>query len=378
MNVLFVVPSYPPATAYGGPLESTRRLAHELASRGAHVKVLTTNADGRRVTPVPTDHDIMTAPRLTVRYCARRGGESISPQLLGHLPRAVAWADVVHLTGVYSFPTLPTLAACRARRKPLVWCPRGSLQRWAGTRRPAAKTVWEAAARTLAPRDLVLHVTSAAEANAAAARVPARRVVVIPNGIDVPATPHRPARDGPLSILFLGRLDPIKGLERLLQACGILAARGIPFRLEVAGDGAPAYRERLERLTKECGIESRVRFLGHVDGAAKEEAFMSADVLVLPSHSENFGMVVAEALARGVPVVASRSTPWQDLDPRGCGRSVDAEPQHLADALADLVGAPLEEMGARGRAWMKQDFAWSAVGSRLFRLCRELAKEPTG
>jgi glycosyltransferase involved in cell wall biosynthesis len=98
---------------------------------------------------------------------------------------------------------------------------------------------------------------------------------------------------------------------------------------------------------------------------AKTNAFNSADICVAPSHSENFCMVVAEALAHRVPVIASTGTPWQGLEEHGCGLWVDNTPASLAAAVQTLRARPMGEMGSRGRAWMIRDFSWDSVAREM-------------
>jgi glycosyltransferase involved in cell wall biosynthesis len=104
-----------------------------------------------------------------------------------------------------------------------------------------------------------------------------------------------------------------------------------------------------------------VTFVGQVSGQTKRHFFEAIDLAVVPSHTENFGIVVAEALAHGVPVVASKGMPWQRLEERGCGLWVDNSPASIAHAIRQMTGAPLAEMGRRGREWMIEEFSWERV-----------------
>jgi glycosyltransferase involved in cell wall biosynthesis len=286
----------------------------------------------------------------------------------------VRWADVVTVSGVYSFPTIPTLLLCRLAGKPVVWFPHGSFQRWEGGTKPNLKRAWDAACDALlAPGRSVVRATSEAEAADCRARIPRAGVVVVPNGVDVPSP--LPARDwlpgGILRLLYLGRLHPIKGIGNLLRAVGMLA--DLPVRLEICGSGEAGYERELRSLASELGPGDAVRFRGHVDGEEKSAAFLRADLCVVPSFSENFGMVVAEALAHGVPVIAGRGTPWAELESRGCGLWVENSPASLAEAVRRLRTEPLEDMGRRGREWMAGSFGWKAVASSMVAIYERMA-----
>jgi glycosyltransferase involved in cell wall biosynthesis len=372
MKVAHITPSFWPAEAYGGATESTYQLCRHLSQRGCRVRVLTTNADGRNSTiDVATESEI-DADAFRIRYCARRIGESVSPQYLRQLPGLIQWCDVVHLTGVYSFPTLPTLLFCRLFHKPIMWSPRGALQRWDGSTSPAAKAVWEGLCRTLLSDRAALHVTSPQEEEASRRRLPGHRVCMVPNGVVVPTRIEHAADGAALRLLYLGRLDPKKGIENLFAACSLLRERGPSWVLTVAGKGEKQYTLSLQNLVADLHLGDVVRLVGHVSGVAKERVFAEADVVVVPSHTENFGMVVAEALARGVPVIASTGTPWARLSEMKCGLWVDNKPASLASAIMTMGCMSRVEMGLRGREWMSNEFAWSDRASQMIRGYEEL------
>ncbi len=374
LAVLHVVPSYWPATAYGGPIESVHGLCVALAKGGTRIEVLTTDADGDRRLELPSGRDREPVPGLRVRYARRFAGDSIAPGLLARLAAAVGRADVVHLTAVYSFPTLPTLAAARMTSRGVVWSPRGSLMEWQGATRRGSKRLWRLACRLLAPRRTLLHATSEEEAESSRNAFPRLDAMVIPNGVSIPEPFERPPRGEELRLTFLGRLHPIKGLENLLDACAVARARGFEkWSLRIAGGGERAYREELERRADVAGLGDRVRFLGPVAGEDKEDLLRTTDVVVVPSHSENFGIVVAEALAHGCAVVASTGTPWRRLEAEGCGFWVDPEPERLAAVLARLPASDLAAMGRAGQAWMRREFSWESAARRMVEAYRKVA-----
>ena len=390
MRVCHIVPSFYPAHVYGGPIQTLYHLCLHVAQKGCEVRVLTTDANGpRAVLNVEKKREVEFSERLHVRYCERLISHSVSPDLISELLRYIRWADVVHLTGVYSFPTIPALVACRLLDKPVAWSPHGALQRWRGTTRLHLKGLWESICRFVRPSRLALYVSSEEEARESSDRFPSVRTAVIPNGIEVPERLSHVSANGTLRLLYLGRLDPIKGIELLLEACRMLDGcvsdrRGnIPsdndsrksprsWSLTLAGGGDPAYAGNLRALIERLGLSENVTMVGEVQGELKERVFENADVVVVPSHRENFGMVVAEALAHRLPVIASTGTPWKRLQEIGCGLWVDNDAGSLAAAIQQIRQMPRAEMGSRGQKWMRNEFSWQSRAEDTIELYKTL------
>lgn len=366
MRVLLVSPSCYPALAYGGPPESVYRLANALADADCEVKVLTTDANGTARLAIETNRDVTISARLTIRYCSRTFGEASSIPLLPVLHEWVAWSDIVHLNAVYSFTTIPTLLVSAILDKPLVWSPRGAFQEWAGVRRKRLKRVWDLVCRGLRPVRVGLHATSRQEQLAIERRFHRGLTAVIPNIVDLPSIPSRSCRQSPeLRLLYLGRLHPIKALENLIEACAMLASSATPWQLTIAGDGHPDYVASLRSLMLSRGLAERVHLAGTVAGDAKERLFERSDVLILPSHSENFGLVVPEALAHGVPVIASDRTPWSSLESVGCGICAPNDAGSLADAVLRIRLMDRVAMGDAGRRWVADTFTSVPVATQM-------------
>jgi len=366
LKILHVSPYFMPARAYGGRAQSLYRLCLNLARLGCEVRVLASNGDGPgKVLEVQTGSEVAVAAGFEVTYLGRLARQAVAPGLLMRLPFEMHRAEVVHLTGVYSFPTIPTLLACKLLRKPLVWSPRGDLLRWRGSRGRIAKQVWEIACRIAAPRATMLHLASEEERRASLRRFPKFATTVIPNAVRVPPNVKHIAAAGTLRLGYLGRLHAKKGVDNLLDACRILKSRGIDFSLVIAGSGRARYTRWLTRRIAKLELNKVVRMADHVHGAAMREFFESIDLLVMPSHGESFASAVAEALAYSVPVVASRGTPWSRLVEHGCGLWIDNTPELLADAIGQMRTMPLEQMGQRGREWMAAEFSWDAAAREV-------------
>jgi glycosyltransferase involved in cell wall biosynthesis len=217
-----------------------------------------------------------------------------------------------------------------------------------------------------------LNVTSQEEAKTSAARIRNAGVKIIPNGVDIPDADQgrvwRP--DGRTRLLFIGRLHPIKGIENLLQALARLPEND--YELQICGTGEAGYVSSLHQLACKLGLVDRVTFSGYVDGSEKFRVFHNTDVCVVPSFTENFGNVAAESLALGVPVIASRGTPWREVEERGCGLWVDNSPESLWEAIHTMHARDLAEMGQRGRRWMEECFGWDMIAAQMYGVYEEL------
>lgn len=375
VKILHVIPSFYPAHRYGGPIQSVYDLCRHTVAQGNDVRVLTTTADGPDQVLYPDTTVRFLPGSIEVKYCSRLAADSVSASLIRSLPHSVRWADVVHLTAVYSFPTIPALLAAKVANKPVVWSPRGSLQRWSGSTNVRAKKYWDRLCRLVSPRRAVLHVTSDDEARESAQVYPHTPFAVIPNGVSIPESLNRHTDGRTLRLLFLGRLHPKKGIENLLAACAQLdEAAGAPWqwRLTIAGIGDPAYTASLGSLIRQLRLSERVRMAGQVSGSSKQELLEQSDLLVAPSFTENFGMTIAEALAHEVPVIASRNTPWQAIGTEGCGLWVGNDPGTLVRSILQLRTGALREMGRRGRAWMIREFSWTKRAAEMLDVYRGL------
>jgi glycosyltransferase involved in cell wall biosynthesis len=365
VNVLHVAPSFYPALVYGGPIRALHDLCLGLSALGEDVRALTTDADGtRHRLDVVRGCDVTIDGRYRVRYCRRVAAHTISPELLVALPGYVRWADVVHVTALYSFPILPALLVARSLGRPVVISPRGSLGRWGRTRRRVAKSAVDRAVKLLGGPRITFHVTSEAESADVRAVMGEVAVAVIPNGVnerefrdrrgDAGAWLRNAASlkpdDGPI-IGCLGRLHRKKALDRLVGAVPVLRAQWPRLHAVIAGPDDGEEQARLEAEARARGVTDRVHFLGPIyDDRA---AFLAGlDVFVLPSEDENFGNVIAEALAAGTPVVASRSCPWPELVEHRCGRWIEATTDQVATAVSALLSEGAHEAGLRGREFV--------------------------
>jgi len=219
-----------------------------------------------------------------------------------------------------------------------------------------------------------LHATSESEArniNGFNLGVP---VSTVPNGVDIPLPNELSSRgdierghsNGYKIALFLGRLYPVKGLPLLIEAWAQLRPAG--WELHIAGPDEAGHRVELERLVAIHGLGRAVVFLGPIDAHSKSSIFSSADLFILPSYSESFGMAIAEALAHGLPVLTTKGTPWPMLETVGCGWQVEATATGIAEGLRHATSHErpiLIAMGRKGRAYMEVEYGWDRVARKM-------------
>ncbi len=349
MKVLHVIPSLSPAR--GGPGIVLRSLAPALAARGVTVHVAATDDDGpdaRLRVPygvaLPEGGvSIFYFPRETRFY-------SFSRPLSRWLAQHVHDYDLVHVHALFSYPSVVAARQARRQSVPYMIRPLGTLSAWGlKSRRPVLKRLSIAWIEKPLLRDAAaVQATSEMEVQEILRVCPEARVIEIPNPVETPAGDvERPAPAPPFTILFLSRLDRKKGLEQLLAAFDRCVKAGADLQLIVAGGGEPDYVDPTrERASK------RIRFTGPVDAEQKRLLFSHAHLFVLPSHSENFGVAVVEAMAHGVPVLISpRVGIAGAVAEANAGAVTECDEETLAAAILKLSANPatLAEMSENAR-----------------------------
>jgi glycosyltransferase involved in cell wall biosynthesis len=355
MKLVHVVPHIDQEAA--GPSYTVPRLCESLAARGHAVELSCLAANG--VIP-GVKLDLHPQWRVLPRF-------AISTSHALALRAKADRVDIVHNHSLWSMVNVATGWVVPGHGAKLVTSPRGTLAPWAlGRTRLLKRLLWPLQRRVLESADL-LHATSEVEYDQIRSMGFLKPVAVIPNGIDLPPLPTSRSGNEARTLLFLSRLHPTKCVDRLLLAWQQLQHLHPRWRLVVAGPGETAYERLLQDLATELNLE-RVRFPGPLYGAAKSRVYFDADLFVLPTHSENFGVVVAEALAHGCPTLVSRGAPWSRLAEKGCGWWIENDVATLIKTLDAAMRLPRDElqaMGRRGRAWMERDFAWDSVAERM-------------
>jgi glycosyltransferase involved in cell wall biosynthesis len=378
VSVCVVVPSYYPATIYGGPIISIHSTCRELAKRGVEVFVSTTNANGNKKLAVKPNDVVQFDERYRVKYYDDTIIGRFSWRFMVAVWRDIRSCNLVRIEDIFSSYIPIALFYAKLFRKPFIVSPRGSLSAWSlESKRPLLKKLWSALLIKPFLRGSWWHATSQQESVEIKAYYPAARVVVIPNGIDLdefakPATLSRREyvrrftqldSDGGPVIVSMGRLHRKKGFDVLIDAFAELRRVHANAVLLIAGadDGEKA---ALQQQVESLSLQGLVFFVGEVVGADKVSFLSGGDLFVLPSHSENFGNVYLEALACGVPIVASRETPWEEAERFGCGKWVENSVAATSVAMLELLGGDRIAMAARAKE-MAARYTWVHVAKRF-------------
>lgn len=345
----------------GGCFNSVRHLAQELAGCGVTVRVLGLR-DG------DTDRDLALWEGVPV-FAGRVKG----PRRFGCCPEfhrtlAQEQPDIVHLNGVWMYSSVACHRWCTRASKPYVVSPRGMLEPWAfGYHYWKKLPIWLLWERRYLDSAAALHATSELEAANLRHFGLKPPVAVIPNGVYVPELPQRANRteEGRRAV-FLSRIHPKKGLLNLIEAWHQVRPHG--WSLVIAGPDESNHLSTVQAAVREAGLTSTVKFVGAVYGQQKLDLLNSADLFILPTFSENFGIVVAEALASAVPVITTKGAPWKCLETHGCGWWVDVGVPPLARALSEAIQCSeteLRQMGLRGRQFVRENFAWPRIACQM-------------
>ncbi len=388
MQILQIVPSI--SLVYGGPSQMVLWLSSALAARGVEVTVLTTDSNGDTGQPpldVPLDRPV-EQDGYQVRYfrCSPFRRYKFSLDLLRWLSQHASEFDLAHIHALFSPVSTAAATVARRQKLPYLLRPLGTLDPADLRKKRQLKQVYAALwERGNLAGAAGIHFTSPQEAKISHRFGTHAPDVVIPLGVQSPvsvAAGQARAKWGipekqPL-VLFMSRIDPKKGLDLLIPALEKLLANNLDFHFVLAGGNPqdPEYEAGIARQVKASPIASRTTIAGFVTGELKAALLRDADLFVLPSYYENFGIAVAEAMVAGVPVVISDQVHiWQEVHDAEAGWvapcDVEALTQALQLALQD--DHQRQRRGAKARDYALEHYSWDAIAQQMIQAYEQLA-----
>ena len=291
-----------------------------------------------------------------------------SQDMLRGLQNACKDADIIHTNGLWMMPTVYPEWARRGTCCKFVVQPHGALAAWSLRRSRLKKLLFGTAFQNRVLSKADMWVATAQEEAEDIRRLGYRQpIAVLPNGVDIP-TGIKTDRSNRRRMFFLSRIHPKKNVAMLLRCWARIEDRFSDWDLAIVGpDKDNPYAEEMKMLAKSLSCK-RVTFVGELRGKEKYDFMAASECEVLPTFSENFGMVVAESLACGTPVICSKGAPWEGLVKECCGWWIPINETILEETMCKAMDLPREEllrMGENGKAWMKREFEWPAIASKM-------------
>lgn len=261
----------------------------------------------------------------------------------------------------------------------VVYTPHGMLEPWALKHHYWKKlpAIWLFQKKGVAVCDKV-HATAELEMNNLLKLGWNKNVCTIPNCVQIDQVEIKKYWCRNKNILFLSRVHVKKGIDYLIDAVANLKHELDGYTITIAGPGEETYVNELKQKAQKLCVSDMIEFVGPVYGNDKWPLYRKADLFVLPTHSENFGIVVAEALASGTPVVTTKGAPWEELDTHNCGWWIDLNTESLVEALRKFLSCSekdLERMGRNGRNLIEEKYDSKSVAMQMYSLYQELIKK---
>ena len=398
MRILFTVHGYKPAYRLGGPILIVSTLAEKLVNKGHKVIVFASNSNLEEDLDVPVNQPV-EVDGVEVWYFSRKDffkrwlpfipylsisiGFMYNPLISRQLDRLLPGIDVVNTHNPFGYSTCAAAWAAQRWHKPLFYHQRGVLDPERLRFRFLKKRLFiDLVARPIMRRATTLIALTQAELEnyrALGVETPCR---VVPNGIEAGAYRQHPEPTTALPwkippqahvILFMARMHPIKGADRLLEAFLQICASHPNAFLVMAGPDEWGYGPEFSRKVRQAGVGERVLFPGMVSGEAKLNLLARADLFCLPSDAEGFSMAVLEALASATPVLLSPGCHFPEAERAGAGRIVPPTPLALAEVLTDMLSQPekLKVMGQRGFELVRDNYSWDHITDQLLEVYQE-------
>lgn len=387
MRILHVIPSLAPSS--GGPSFALPAMARSLTAQGVQVTAATTDDDGpgKHLAGVPLGVETAQDGWSAIHFRKQTEFYKTSLPLRRWLRAHVREFDAVHIHAVFSFASLVAGRAAAACGVPYIVRPLGVLNRWGmeNRRRLVKALSFRWFDLPMLRQAAAMHYTSDMERMEAARFGLSNRQCVIPIGIDLAPFAALPSRDvfseafpetaTTRNILFLSRIDVKKGLDLLITAFAKIATKHPETRLIICGAGDPAWMESLRALAATQGMAQRITWTGQVTGDLRMAALAAAEMFVLPSHSENFGIALLEAMAAGLPCL---STDQVALAADAARENAVALTARHPEAIASSLDAMLNSAAARqtlaqaGQRLAQSKYSLAAMGASLHQLYREV------
>lgn len=353
----------------GGPSKSVSDLSCHLAQRGLEINIIANESPNPYLKISPIEN-------LNLNFVNNHSFKQALKNIFSKKK-----IDLLHGHGLWQMPIHQMALLARRNNIPYIISPRGMLEPWALNAKKWKKklALWLYQKKDLA-QAACIHATGQMEADQILRLGFKNHIAIIPNGINLSEFPlwEQKQENSKRTILFLSRIHPKKGIELLIEAWQQIDINlRQNWQIEIAGNGAKSYIASLQKLIDTKGLANEISIIGPQFGEAKLAAYNRANIFVLPTHSENFGIVVAEALACGVPVITTKGTPWEELNTCNAGWWIDIGVDPLVNALKQAIQLSDTErqlMGQNGRKLVEENYSIESVAQKMSQLYEWILK----
>ncbi len=387
MMISVIIPSFYPATVYGGPIFTSLYTCEELAKQDVMVSVSTTNANKAERLDVQPNVWKKRNNNFYIKYYDETVIGKFSFSLLLNVWKDIKKADVIHIQGLFSLPVPIALIYVALFGKRALLTPHGTLGQWCLSGGSRFKSIWLKCLIKPFISTTIWHATADMEKMEILSVFPEVRVKVIPNGVNINEF-HMPnildrmqytqkfakkTLNTEKILVSIGRIHKIKGFDILINAFVDVLRNHPECKLFIAGpdDGEKA---NLEQQRTKLGLQDKAFLVDSIAGQDKVDFLANADLFILPSYNENFGVVYIESLAAGTPIVASKNTPWAEVEEADCGRWVDNSVDETADAIIEMLQIDREMMRINSRKFAEK-YDWKNIAVQFKEVFKEMLDE---
>jgi len=366
--------------SYGGPAKSVPYMSKCLIDLGIKSEIVSVRLKQNESNEIIERHRIPWTA-FQSRFIAK---VRYAPKMREYLLRATKTAQqiILHTQNLWNYPPYLTYKLHKKTCVPLVASIRGTLYQWSLLQKKLRKGIaWFCFQKEMLNSAECIHVTEVGEAEATRRNGVTAPIAIIPNGVDLEEFSKLPSyekakkaiglKETKRYILFLSRLHRKKGLDLLVESWMRLATSNSDWDLLVVGPVSDEkYVRKIKKRILSNSLSDRVIFTGMLSGKKRLEAYAASDLFVLPSHSENFGITVLEALASGIPVITSTNTPWKEISSKNAGWCIDNHIEELTFTLKKAMIMPLRELEDRGSNGQKiaSTYMWKTQSIKMKRL----------
>ncbi len=361
MKLVVIIPYFYPAYIYGGPVFASYHLSQKTAENGVNIDIITTNLNGNNKLDV-VPNIFINQFGFNVKYYNNSLLPFFSLRMIFGLYNDIKDANIVHIQSIFSLSTLLALIHSNLQKKTIFLSPRGSLSLWSFKHRGLMKKIWIKFLIKPFQKHIFWHATSEKEIRDIKNFFPNSNIELVSDGISFEESEIKDECSkkwqNNFYIACLGRLHKVKGYDLMIKAMPNILKVHSNLKLFIAGSDEGEL-EKLINLSIKLNIQDNIEFVGQLNSDNKNCFLKYAQCLVMPSHTENFGLVAAEALFHNTPVIASKNTPWEVLETEHAGFHIINTPQAISQAVITILEDT--ELYSKNTNRVVEQFSWSKI-----------------